>query len=132
MKNKMGKFRFTYFTDKYEETCDFYQNKLELNLEHSWDRSDQDKGSLFVAGQGLIEVMLSPTDKEHNVKGLDYRVPQGVFMCIQVWKIDELYEKYKAKGIPFKEEVTDQSWGHRSFSIIDPNGIVIFFFQELY
>lgn len=130
MEEKKGKFRFTYFTDKYKETCHFYTNKLGFNLEHSWDRNEEDKGALFSAGEGLIEIMHRPSDKEEKISGLDYRVPQGVFMCIQVWNVDTLYKKLKSLDIPFKQDIVDQSWGHRSFSIIEPNGLVLFFYQE--
>lgn len=130
MEEKKGKFRFTYFTDKYEETCRFYANKLGFNLEHSWDINKEDKGSLFSTGEGLIEIMHRPNDKVEKIPGLDYRVPQGVFMCIQVWNVDTLYKKLKSLDIPFKQDIVNQSWGHRSFSIIEPNGLVLFFYQE--
>lgn len=129
--SKEGEFRFTYFTDKYIETLEFYEHKLGFILEHSWDRNDHDKGSLFIAGAGLIEVLLLPDKKELRYAGLDYRNPQGAFMCIQVWDVDDLFEKYKSAGVPFKQEITDQSWGHRSFSVLEPNGLILFFFQEL-
>ncbi len=131
MNEKKGAFRFTYFTNKYEETCDFYLKQLELNCEISWDRSENDKGALFYAGVGLIEVLHLPDKEEFYNAGLDYRKPEGAFMVIQVWKIDELFKKYKDKSIPFKQEITNQSWGHRSFSVTDPNGVVLFFYEEL-
>jgi catechol 2,3-dioxygenase-like lactoylglutathione lyase family enzyme len=130
MTQKFGKFRFTYFTNKYQETCDFYAYMLELNLSHSWDRDENDKGALFEAGDGLIEILYHSDPEKPGNQGLDYRTPQGVFMCIQVWKIDELFEDYQKKEIPFKQKIVDQSWGHRSFSVIEPNGLIIFFFQE--
>ena len=130
MSEKEGKFRFAYFTDKYDETCEFYASHLELNLEHSWDRNEDDKGSLFKAGLGFIEVLQHPGEKKHQNEGLDYRVPQGAFMGIQVWDIDELFDKYKTKGGPFKQEIADQTWGHRSFSVLEPNGVVLHFIQD--
>ena len=130
MAENKGKFRFTYFTNKYEETYNFYKNKLEFSVGHSWDRNEDDKGALFKAGEGLVEILHRPTNEENKNLGLDYRIPQGIFMCIQVWNIDELYEKYKLIGITFKQEIVDQSWGHRSFSILEPNGVALFFFQE--
>lgn len=129
MENKKGQFRFTYFTDKHEKTLEFYTNKLGFVLEHSWDRNAHDKGALFKTGVGFIEVLHLPPE-EHRNAGLDYRSPKGAFMGIQVWNIDELFEKYKSLGVSFKQEVTDQSWGHRSFSIFEPNGLVLFFFEE--
>lgn len=128
-KNVAGQFRFTYFTEKYTETFSFYKKQLQLRLMHSWDRNEQDKGALFRAGTGLVEILKRPTDGKTN-EGLDYRTPQGVFMCIQVWNIDELFAKYQEANIPFKQTLTCQTWGHKSFSVIEPNGLVLFFFQE--
>lgn len=124
-------FRFAYFTDKYKETCDFYTDKLEFKLQFSWERNEYDKGAVFIAGQGLIEILHLPKNEEElSNAGLDYRKPQGAFMVIEVPNVDELYQKYKSKEIPFKQEIINQSWGHRSFSIFDPNGIVLFIYQN--
>jgi len=125
-----GTFRFTYFTDKYHETYDFYKDKLEFRLEHSWDRNENDKGAVFKMGQGLIEILLRPKEGEKRYSGLDYRTPQGVFTGIQVWNIDELFSTYKARGVPFKQEIMNQPWGHRSFYVHEPNGLVLGFYQE--
>jgi uncharacterized glyoxalase superfamily protein PhnB len=129
VQNNKGAFRFTYFAAKYEETLQFYEQALKFKLEHSWDREANDKGALFRAGEGLIEILLFPEGSQKN-EGLDYRNPQGVFMCIQVWNIDVLFHQFKSNDIPFKQEITDQSWGHRSFSIFEPNGLVLYFFEE--
>ena len=129
MTDKKGKFRFAYYTDKYQKTYSFYKEVLQFTPGLSWDRSAHDKGALFEAGEGLIEILHRP-DTAHQNPGLDYRSPQGVYMCIQVWDIDTRYQDYKTKGIPFQQDIVDQAWGHRSFSIIEPNGLLLFFFQE--
>ena len=127
---KEGAFRFAYFTRKFDETCQFYEQILHFDLEHSWDRSENDKGALFKAGAGLIEVLLFPNADAHKNAGLDYRSPQGAFAVIQVWDIDDLFQRLKAVGVPFEQEITDQSWGHRSFSVVEPNGLILLFIQE--
>lgn len=129
---KIGAFRFTYFTDKYEETVEFYEQTLGLELEHSWERNEHDKGTLIKAGAGLIEVLLRPENDEHKYPGLDYRVAQGAFMVLQVFNIDELFESYKSAEVPFEQEITYQPWGHRSFSVIEPNGLILSFYEERY
>jgi catechol 2,3-dioxygenase-like lactoylglutathione lyase family enzyme len=129
MKEIAGTFRFTYFTDKYEDTFNFYNEKLAFRLEHSWDRNEDDKGALFKIGQGLIEILQRPNDGRIKYFGLDYRNPQGVFAGIQVWNIDELFKKYKANKIPI-HKIVDQPWGHRSFYVQEPNGLVLGFYQE--
>ncbi len=125
-----GAFRFSYFTDQYAETYSFYAEQLGFPLAHSWDRNADDKGALFRAGAGLIEILHRPEEEEHRSAGLDYRIPQGVFMGIQVRDAGERFAKYQSAGIPFEQEITDQDWGHRSFSVVEPNGLILFFFQE--
>jgi len=127
-----GEFRFAYFSDQYEETCDFYKKDLELDLLFSWERDENDKGAVFQCGHGRIEILHLPKhSKERTNAGLDYNRPLGASMVIQVEGVDELYKTYKAKGLPFKQHLTNQSWGHRSFSIIDPNGIVLFMWESI-
>jgi len=128
--NRKGKFRFTYFSNNYKETFDFYKDKLGYELGHSWDRHENDKGALFKVGDGLIEILHRPDHQVEMNPGLDYRIPQGVWMGIQVWNIDELFEKWSLAKIPFKQKIIDQTWGHRSFSIIEPNGLILLFYQE--
>ena len=128
--NKEGAFRFAYFTEKFDETCRFYEERLGFDLKHSWDRNEHDKGALFKIGAGLIEVLLLPDDDDFKYAGLDYRTPQGAFMVIQVWGIDDLFSGLNSNGVPFEQEITDQSWGHRNFSVIEPNGLILFFYQE--
>lgn len=128
----LGEFRFAYFTEKYEETCAFYANKLELELLFSWERNESDKGSVFKAGNGRIEILHLPENsEEHTNAGLDYRTPQGTFMVLEVEDVDKIYESFLAKALNFKQHVTDQSWGHRSFSIVDPNDIVLFMYEHV-
>jgi len=132
MKNNFGEFRFAYFTDKYEDTCKFYVNSMGWDLLFSWDRDASDKGSVFKAGDGRLEVLQLPgNEKDRTNAGLDYGLPEGAFMVIQVEGVDELYQKYKDKGLTFKQHLTNQSWGHRSFSVLDPNGIVLFMWESI-
>ena len=78
----------------------------------------------------LLFLLKKLHDEQHQYLGLDYRNPQGVFTGIQVWNIDDLFERYKARGVLFKQEIIDQPWGHRSFYVMEPNGLVLGFYQE--
>jgi uncharacterized glyoxalase superfamily protein PhnB len=40
------------------------------------------------------------------------------------------YTRIKEKGLVVHRELKDQSWGHRSFCVHDPNGQTIYFFSE--
>ena len=71
-----------------------------------------------------------PKDSINNYLTLDYRMPQGVFTGIQVWDIEKIIKKFKAKKKSFKQELINQPWGHRSFFVQEPNGLVLGFYRE--
>ena len=129
--NHKGEFRFAYFSSIYKETIEFYKNVLEFKLNFSWDRGPIDKGSVFSYGSGLIEILQQPDNELEFNLGLDHRSPQGSFMVIETVNIENIFSKYKNKKINFKQKLTTQSWGHKSFSISDPNGVVLFFFENV-
>ena len=126
-----GEFRFGYHTDKFDETCLFYTKQLRLPQITSWEQSEHDKGAFFDAGTGIIAVLHQPKNGDDVNPALDGRKPAGAFMAIQVWDIEQRFEDYQARGVIFKQKLTTQPWGHRSFSVIDPNGVVLFMFQEM-
>lgn len=49
----------------------------------------------------------------------------GVYLTIEVEKVDEVYKKLKDKGIHMEIEIRNEPWGDRHFAIKDPNGIGI-------
>jgi uncharacterized glyoxalase superfamily protein PhnB len=61
----------------------------------------------------------------------DARPPQGAFMVIEVVEIEARYRRAIEKGLSISQELKDQSWGHRSFCVRDPNGLTLYFFQEM-
>jgi catechol 2,3-dioxygenase-like lactoylglutathione lyase family enzyme len=125
----MGQFRFCYFTPKYEETVAFYRDALEFPLLESWDRSRDDRGSLFKAADGIIEVIVKPQGPVDHL--WDERPPQGASMVIEVDDVADQYRRAAAKKLTITQPLTDQSWGHRSFCVREPNGLTLYFFSEL-
>ena len=61
-----GQFRFAYFTPKYEETVAFYRQGLELPTIEAWDRTPDDRGTLFAAASGVIEVLALPSNAQSD------------------------------------------------------------------
>ena len=60
----------------------------------------------------------------------NYSNQHGAFMVVQVSDIDDQFSRLKSAGIRSEQEITDQPWAHRSFSVIEPNGLIIFFFSR--
>jgi len=123
-------FRFAYFAAAYEATIAFYREGLELSIIENWDRGPGDRGTLFAASSGIIEVLALPKNGK-STHALDERPPQGAFMVIEWDDLEASYERALAKGLPIKEGLTDQKWGHLSFSVTEPNGLTLYFFREL-
>ncbi|MGH7859947.1 MAG: VOC family protein [Candidatus Binatia bacterium] len=124
-----GQFRFTYFTPDYDATVAFYRDGLELPLLESWDRDPDERGSLFAAASEIIEVLVRPKGESHHF--WDERPPQGAFMVIEVEDVDRQYRRAVEKGLPIQQKITDQTWGHRTFCVREPNGLTLYFFSEI-
>jgi catechol 2,3-dioxygenase-like lactoylglutathione lyase family enzyme len=124
-----GQFRFSYFTRDYEATVSFYRDDLELPVVESWDRSADDRGTLFSAASGIIEVVFRP-DNPASFHGWDDRPPQGAFMAIEVVDVEQAYRRATTRRLSIREQLTTQPWGHRSFCLREPNGLTIYMFSD--
>lgn len=125
-----GQFRFAYFTPEFESTVAFYREGLELPLIESWDRGPEDRGALFEAASGIIEVLARPRSGVSSHL-FDDRPPQGAFMVIEVVDVEKLYRKALDKNLPLQQELKVQPWGHRSFCLREPNGLTLYLFTEM-
>jgi uncharacterized glyoxalase superfamily protein PhnB len=126
----IGTFRFAYFTPEYETTVSFYRDTMQFPIAESWNRNDNDKGTLVQAGSGLIEVLARPNggDSDHF---FDERPPQGAFMVVQVEDAQGAFLRAKQNGAPIKQPLIEQSWGHRSFCVREPNGLVLYCYEDI-
>ena len=113
-----GEFRFIFRAKDYEASVTFYRDGLELPIVGSWDRGPAQRGTLFQAASGIIEVLaLAP--------GQEYTPLQGGELAYEVDDVDEWYRRVQEKGLPIRRELADKPWGHRAFSVTDPDGIKV-------
>lgn len=124
----MGEFRAAYFARDYQATVAFYRDGLELARLDSWDRGRDDRGTIFEAGAGRIEILALP-ERPDGASAWDYRSPQGVLMVVEVEDVETLSERVAARGLTVKEPLKSQPWGHRSIVVADPDGVGIYFFS---
>ena len=123
-------FRFAYFTPIYDETVAFYRDGLGLPISHSWDRSPGDRGTVVKAASGLVEILaLPPSGIADHL--FDERPPQGAFMVIEVDDVDQVNRRATQKKLPIQQALKNQSWGHRSLCLREPNGLTLFFFTPV-
>lgn len=116
-------FRFIFWPKDYQESIDFYKQDLALPLLSDWDRGPGNKGTIVDGGSGQIEILdIKPGKEVINPKGFE--------IYIEVPDVDEYYEYIKGKSIPILGELVVKPWGDKTFSIHDPNGIKLIFFQQ--
>ena len=70
-------------TDNLAEVVGFYRDGLGLSVLNTWDRNPDDRGTIFAAASGMIEVLQLPRGGG-PLHVQDDRPPQGAFMVIEV------------------------------------------------
>lgn len=112
-------FRFYYFTALYEQTVRFYRDLLGLEVYLTWDRGEQQRGTIFRSpnGHGLIEIEAGTTTP--SILG-------GLY--IEVADVDAWYARIGRAGAPIRKELEHTSYGHRNFKTVDPSGVEVSFF----
>jgi catechol 2,3-dioxygenase-like lactoylglutathione lyase family enzyme len=116
-------FRFAYHAEDYEATVGFYEGVLDLGVVHRWDRGPDDKGTLFGAASGIIEILKLPSYAEF--------VPPRGAVVIEVDDVDAPHDRLRQTGLAIKQKPTDKPSGHRDLVLADPNGLVLVFFSPV-
>ncbi|MGD1992944.1 MAG: VOC family protein [Anaerolineae bacterium] len=120
----LAEFRLIFRAKDYEPSVAFYRDGLELMIVHSWDRGPDQRGTVFQAASGLIEVLALAADR-------DYVPPQGVEIAFEVEDVDAWYQRVQQKGLPIQGELANKPWGHRTFSVTDPDNIKVIVFSVI-
>lgn len=119
-----GQFRVVYFPQNYEAAVAFYRDGLGLPVDHEWDFGGGDRGIVFIAGGGMVELIgLMP--------GQDYVKPQGIGLLIQVDDADRWFKLAGERALNVVQEPTTFPWGQRIVRLADPDGIVVSLFAPV-
>jgi catechol 2,3-dioxygenase-like lactoylglutathione lyase family enzyme len=117
-----GEFRAVWFARDYDAAVAFYRNGLELPVVGGWDRASDDKGTLFGAASGIIEVIVLHDDQA-------YEAPTGVGLLVEVDDVDATYARLATKRLT-REPPATKPWGHRQFTVTDPDGVHVTLFSQ--
>lgn len=122
MTESTGQFRVVFSPKDFEAARAFYRDGLALEVDHEWDYGGGDKGIVFLAASGMIELL-------GLVKPADYAAPQGIGVLIQVDDADRWHVQAQTKGLRVVQPPTDYPWGHRVLRLADPDGLVVSLFS---
>lgn len=98
-------------------TIDFYTRKLGFEFKSEWD-------GYLILSKDEIFVHLWPTN--------DPEVPKSTGCYINVTEVDALFAEYDQQGVIHPNgRLKDMPWGMRQFSILDNNGNILHFGQDM-
>ena len=115
-------FRFSFFTQKFKETVEFYKDSLQLPVVDHWNRGFNDSGYLFKAASGHMVVLQSATKQVEPL--------MDAVLLIQVEDLDKQYDFCKENGVEIVQDIQKREWGDRDFKIMDPNRLILGFYSR--
>ena len=99
----------------------WYQDVLGCVVKDRWESNGTLMGVEMSAGSVIF--MLGQDDWK---KGRDRAKGEGFRLyCDTAQDVDRLADQIKARGGTLAQEPTDESWGARVFSVVDPDGFKI-------
>jgi predicted enzyme related to lactoylglutathione lyase len=119
-----GQFRVVFTPKLYEASLSFYRDGLSLPVDHEWDYGGGDRGVVFLAAAGMIELLGA-------VPGAPFKQPQGITVLIQVDDVDHWHRLALERGLPVAQEPTSFPWGQRVLRLTDPDGLTVALFSPI-
>ncbi|SOD19742.1 bleomycin resistance protein [Pedobacter xixiisoli] len=100
-----------------DETIKFYTEKLGFTFHNNWD-------GYLIFSKDEIEIHLWPTTDEE--------VPKATGCYVRVTEVDALFALYRQHGVVHPNGLLkNMPWGMRQFSILDNNGNIIHFGEDI-
>ena len=117
-KSQLKLYAVRIFVRKWEESCDFYRDKVKLPERF---RNDDIGWAEYDLGGPCIGVQYVDEEDE---EGKDL-VGRTVGVSLQVDNIDESYKELKSRGVEFLAPPEKQEWGGTLAFFKDPDGNVL-------
>ena len=115
-------------THNYESMLAFYGEMLGMKVTLSWNEPTN-RGTLFALGgevaNTVIEVLELGDEAVAGVK------PVNVVLSIEVPQVDNWHDRLVRMGVTIARGLENASWGHRSFGVDDPDGLRIWFYEDI-
>jgi uncharacterized glyoxalase superfamily protein PhnB len=126
---KKLEFRFAFHAYDFDQSVQFYRDILGMTHTGGWDRPDG-KGALLAAtNEAVVEIFGVAEGKRYEGPS-----PVAVNLAIRLESadaVDGFYQLLVNKNVKIQGPPEDRAWGHRSFIVVDPDGIPIHYYSEL-
>lgn len=119
MELRAQQFRYVVVSGAFDASVDFYEGVLGLERVGGWDRDDGRGALLSAGGNAVVEV----------IEGRDPPSARGVFLAVEVDDADTWHDHLKGCGVEMEVPLHNEPWGHRAFTVRDPDGLSIVLYQ---
>ena len=79
--------------------------------------------------KGAARIMINRPPE--NMEGIAPAASRPIVNYLEVDNVDAYHEEVKSRGVKVTEPLTDQWWGDRTFTVVDPYGYTLWFFQSV-
>jgi catechol 2,3-dioxygenase-like lactoylglutathione lyase family enzyme len=116
-------------TRNFDAMVVFYRDKLGMTVTRSWDRADS-RGMLLSPGEqtgSTVIELLAMGDLAAAHPGL----PANAELSLEIDDVRAWHARLLADGVRIARGLEDTPWGHRSFGVDDPDGLRLWFYQDI-
>ncbi len=121
-------FRVVRHTRQFDAMLAFYRDVLEMRAVQSWKRPGN-VGALLSPSRAVGQAMIELLDLKARAtrKGR----PANVELSLEVRDVDAWHDRLRRQGVRIVDALEDKPWGHRAFSIEDPDGMQISLYEVI-
>lgn len=105
--------------DDVDTVIEFYEKKLGFTTRYK----EGSPTNMAIIERGDVEILLNRNDDQHLADNTSFR--------IQVEGVDQLYAEYRSCGVEKMNTLDIKPWGTKEFSVIDPAGVCIAFYERV-
>ncbi len=115
--------------DSVDEARAFYVDKLGFGHQMGVLGKDGQLDFCTVTLDGAKVMLVRPHEKLEGTGATSRKKP--VELYLEVANVDAYHDQLKKRGVKITSALTDQWWGDRTFTVIDPYGYQTWFYQHI-
>lgn len=115
-------------TRHFDKMMHFYRDVLEMRAISTWKRPGSE-GALLSPGRSIGQMVIEILNHKGHATGRSK--PANVDLSLEVRDVDAWHDRLRKRRIGIVEDLADKPWGHRAFSVEDPDGMRVTIYQTI-
>lgn len=105
--------------DDVDVAIEFYEKKMGFTTRYK----EGSPTTMAIIQRGAVEILL--------IQNADKNLAENTSFRINVGGVEQLYAEYRASGVEKMNTLDIKPWGTKEFSVIDPAGVCIAFYERV-